>query len=198
MPHDILAPDGRVLLRKFSASIEHGEHVALTGPNGCGKSVLLRQIAGIGAERKSEFFIINHNRISYIPTRPQDLILPWATFAENIGLFSSITHEANDDIQQSLDIYAKRMGISLNYFRHQTIYKLSNGQQALAAIFCALIQRPKILIADEIFSALAEKPRRNIATFLREQKITIICASHDADFINTLGARCLLLDPYMV
>lgn len=197
-PHDVLAPDGRVLLRNFSAAITLGEQVALVGPNGCGKTTLLRQIAGVEPQRQINAFRVDHARISYLPTRPLDLVLPWASFSENIKLFSAAANEPLKTVQSNFVQYAAHMHIDEKTFITKATYKMSSGQQAMTAIFCALIQRPTLLIADEIFSTLAETPRLAIAKWLLEMNLTIVCASHDEDFIDTLGARRIRLDGYTV
>lgn len=197
--YDLCAPGGRVLLKKFSVHISDGEKVAITGPNGCGKSTLLRQIAGIESLTNTGLFKIKAERISYIPTRPLDLLLPWATVRENIMLFSLISKKYIHDVELKIKSYAEQMLIKdkTGLFLHQKAFELSSGMQALATIFCALIQSPTLLIADEIFSTLSISSRQSMAQWLREQSITIVFASHDTSFINALGARCIPIDKYI-
>lgn len=200
-PQDIKTVDGRILLRQFSASVASGERVALTGPNGCGKSTILRLIAGVdspGSGIRGRFLMdLERMKISYLPTRPLDLILPWASVEKNITLFSNMCHKDIRHVFQQFESYASGMEQDSTLFRHQIAYKLSSGHQAFVAIFCALIQSPELLIADEIFSTLAEKTKGYMAAWLTKHNFTMVLASHDSDFINALGARRISLDPYL-
>ena len=197
LPHDLRAPNGQILLSNFSFHISVGEHVAIMGPNGCGKSTLLRQIVNIEPQRNSSAFQITEERISYIPTRPLDLILPWATVEENISIFSLMSRRNQDRVRHDAKFFAKLMMIDIESFLKKKVFKLSSGMQAMASIFCAFIQSPTLLIADEIFSTLAESPRNRIALWLKEKPITMVCVSHDSNFIDTLQARIVQLDSFI-
>lgn len=192
--HDVYALDGRLLLKQFSMTVACGEMVAVTGPNGCGKSTLLRQLAGVENCSPSAFRVTASRR-SYIPTRPLELLLPWETVSKNIALFSSACRISSQE--ELVNAYANEMQIDTSHFLNQKAYALSSGQQALAAIFCALIQRPQLLIADEVFSFLAPGPKKRMAKWVRSQSLTLVCASHDEPFISELGARRICLEPFV-
>lgn len=195
---NIKAQNGRILLQNFSLSISQNERVALIGPNGSGKSTLLRQIAKIETGKHVAHVDFRKPfRMSYIPTRPLDLILPWFSFERNISFFSSI---ANVPLETTHDCFYDYMS-SINYdtklFFKRKVYLMSSGQQALLAIFCALIQNPTILIIDEIFSTLSDGVKKRVIKLLSSRKRTILFASHDREIIDVLGTRVVNLMEYI-
>lgn len=199
---DVHSPDGRLLLEHLSFKLGESDRLAFTGPNGCGKSTLLRCIAGLEGQANN----INRSSLSltetaYLPTRPLDLLLPWGSVRENIDFFRSAVNKRTkkSEIETFSDFFR-----ALDYspgdedrFHTTEVYRLSSGQQALLAIYCALSQLPKLLIADEIFSTLSEQLRSKVAKRLLEQNLAIVCATHDTDFIKNLNARVFDLDDYI-
>ncbi|MBF0415215.1 MAG: ATP-binding cassette domain-containing protein [Magnetococcales bacterium] len=198
---DIFAPDGRILLRSVACKLERGGKVVVCGPNGCGKSTLLRRIAGIGDISLQSTNKTLDKKISYIPTRPLDLLLPWLAVHENIIFFYTLANLNNDSNSPTLaDQFSHAlagMGVDINILAKRDVYHLSSGQQALISLYCSLIQCPAIIVADEIFGTLSEKIRELVAHFFRDHCVTCLFASHDSKFVADLGARILDLEPYI-
>jgi ABC-type Mn2+/Zn2+ transport system ATPase subunit len=200
---ELNSPSGVPLLRNIEIRIEKFHKIALIGPNGCGKSTLLRHLAGLeGRSNKAcleDFF----QRISYIPTRPLDLLLPWETLHKNIQLFSCSRGNAifkysgmhHSSIRKLLAIDEK----FISEIAHKEVYKLSSGQQAIAALYCALLQNPDLVIADEIFATISHSHRAKIALNLGQlPDITVIFASHDSEIIELMKASTVHLDSFAV
>lgn len=194
----VRAPDGRELLKGIFFELKEGEKLAFSGPNGCGKSTLLREIAGLEDNSDGISRSISATQMSYLPTRPLDLLLPWNTVNQNIMMFTKLAFHKGVDSSSLTNSYGRIFGYDLSPMADKETYRLSSGQQALLAIFCAVIQRPKVLIADEIFSTLSETVRSSVASALKDLKITTVCATHDSDFIEAIEARVFKLDTYVV
>lgn len=193
---DVCAPDGRPLLRRLSFQLTTGNRYSFSGPNGCGKSTLLRHIAGLEPDSPQLVRNIPLGQISYLATRPLDLLLPWASVSTNVSFF--LRREAIAPRWKFVDFLAA-VGYKPNHQRilETEIYKLSSGQQALVALYCALSQSPKLLVADEIFSTLSAPLRSSVASLLVEMGLVIACSSHDADFVGQLKATVISLDNHM-
>lgn len=195
---DVRAPDGRILLKGLSFKLSKGDRLAFSGPNGCGKSTLLRYVAGLEGEDADLQRSVSLTDTTYLPTRPLDLLLPWGSVAENVKLFSSVAKNRNrQPSNETLYNCFTTLGYDLSRLSATEVYKLSSGQQAVLAIYCALIQQPMLLVADEIFSTLSEELRVRVADRLKQIGLTIICATHDSGFIKHLDAIALNLDSYI-
>lgn len=192
------SPDGRLLLNNIDFLLEKGERLAFTGPNGCGKSTLLREIAGLEENSRGIIREIDMTEISYIPTRPLDLLLPWNTVQDNIFFFSELAKKQWPEINQFNNDFGKSFGYDLEPAKEKEVYKLSSGQQALLAILCAMIKRPKLIVSDEIFSTLSKDLRSSVANVFLVKEFTIVLATHDNDFIQSINARNIQLDKNIV
>jgi ABC-type multidrug transport system ATPase subunit len=185
---DVCAPDGRSLLTSVSFELLKNEKKVLIGPNGCGKSTLLKCIAGLIPIRcgKGTVFDVSE-KVIYLPTRPLDLLLPWLTVEENIRIFLSLYMRSNKGKCGFDDLcYGKDIGYDLDRYRKTHVYKLSSGQQSFLSIYCALIQCPKLLIADEVFSTLSKTVQAALISFLKIKDMSILFASHDIELIKDM------------
>lgn len=196
--YELQSPSGKILLKNISFKIQPGNRLAFYGPIGCGKSTLLRYIAGLESQDRAEQVGVQFDNIAYLPTRPLDLLLPWLTVADNIRLFSKLAKQNSPKQHSNLTIdFIGFIRYDLKTLGNAEVYKLSSGQQAILAIYCALLQEADLLVADEIFATLSEVLRQKLADYLREQGITIICASHDSNFLKRLDAKIIDLEQYI-
>lgn len=193
------SPDGNILLKNISFEIQSGNRLVFYGPNGCGKSTLLRYIAGLEPQDEAEQVGLQFDNLVYLPARPLDLLLPWLTVTNNIHLFSKLAKQNSpkQHFNLPIDFFKRFIESNLKTLENAEVYKLSSGQQAILAIYCALLQEADLLVADEIFATLSEASRQNLADYLREQGITIICASHDSNFLQRLNAKIINLEQYI-
>ncbi len=190
-------PHNNLLLTQLDLDIQDLERVAIVGRNGCGKTTLLRNIAGLDSSAAPSVQVPAGRRISFVPTRPLDLLLPWKSVSKNLEFFESLAANTKevDSNAKALNLLSAT-GFPITSSMGKPVYTLSSGQQAILALHCGLLQRPDVLVIDEIISTLAACLRLSVADILRGHSCTIVCASHDADFVARLGARLYNLEPF--
>ncbi len=186
-------------LQPLSFSVEQGELFGIIGPDGAGKTSLLRILTTLlladagtasldGLDVVKDFKAIR-KRVGYMPGRfslYQDL-----TVQENLEFFATIfdtTIEANYELIK--DIYAQ-----IEPFRDRRAGKLSGGMKQKLALSCALIHRPSVLLLDEPTTGVDAVSRKEFWEMLRRLKkegITILVSTPYMDEA-ALCDRVLLL-----
>jgi len=157
---------GRVeALKEIDLTIGEGEFMAVIGRSGCGKSTLLRMIAGLikptGGEVSiaGERVVAPRRDIAMVFQRPA--LLPWRSVQDNVLLpvevFRWRRSQHYERAQQLLEM------TGLAGFRKRLPHELSGGMQQRVSLCRALIQRPKVMLMDEPFSALDALTREELA-----------------------------------
>jgi ABC-type lipoprotein export system ATPase subunit len=192
--------DGAVpVLKSVDFDCFEGTTVALCGPSGCGKSTLLHLFAGLdtpdrgkvwvdGAEitgGRSHLRLLRH--VVGFVFQLHNLI-PGLTLAENCLLPSFAAGVPRRDAEARLLKLAERTG--LDHRLHHTIQKLSGGERQRTALCRALMNRPRILLADEPTGSLDERNATMVFDLLlelvAEERVTLLMATHD----RGLAAQC--------
>ena len=191
--------DGTEALRDVSVRADDGEILAILGGSGCGKTTLLRLMAGLdeasGGAISVEGACISgtHAAISAVFQEPR--LLPWLSVAQNIafGAQRLSATERRDRTEGLLD----RVG--LGGYGGRWPKDLSGGQQQRVAIARALIGHPGILLLDEPFSALDPFTRASLHELLlglwQELRPTILMVTHDVDEAVFLADRIVVMRP---
>jgi len=197
---DLLSPEKKVLLKNFNFETQIPEHVLFYGPNGCGKSTLLRYLAGLERQDQSKKCLLEilPSDIAYIPTNPLDLLLPWASVAENINMFEQLAKK-KAGILDGVNSW-NLLNYDLKSLERQSVYSLSSGQQAILAISCALIKSVNLVIADEVFATLSDELISQVAQVFKQLQnlgVGLICTSHDQLFIDKLNAKVIKLKEFI-
>ncbi len=171
---------GRWIFRDYSASIAKGSVFALLGPNGRGKTTLLKLL--LGALKHSEGSLSVNSSIAFVPQlfhvsfdySALDMVLMGR--ARNVGLFSQPTIKDEAAALAALD----RFGVA--DLARRPFHELSGGQRQLVIFARALVAEAPILILDEPTSALDLKNQAMVLEWIgalsRKNGLTIIMTTH--------------------
>jgi putrescine transport system ATP-binding protein len=186
-----------------SLSVFKGEMFALVGASGCGKTTLLRMLAGF-AEQTTGRILIDDVEMTGVPPheRPVNMmfqsyaLFPHMTVEQNVGyglrrmkLDAAVRRQR---VQEALDM------VQLGPLAQRKPHQLSGGQKQRVALARALIRRPKVLLLDEPLSALDKKLRERTQFELMELQyqvgITFVVVTHDQDEAMALATRIAVMD----
>lgn len=187
-------------LDDVSLNIRPGEFVSIVGASGCGKSTMLRIIAGletptIGEVRKDGEVIRGTDETRGLVFQDHSLY-PWLSVWDNItfGLRSLGRYkEKKEYAGQLLEM------VGLTGFRNSYPSQLSGGMSQRIALIRALVTEPDVLLLDEPLGALDAFTRMNIQDVLidlwRETKSTMLLITHDVDEAIYLSQRVVVMTP---
>lgn len=186
-------------IHNVSFEVPRGQFLALVGPTGCGKSSLLKLVAGllkpsagIACCEGRPVESINRNAAYMFQS---DALLPWKTATENIMFGPLLRGISKIEAAQQANVWLERVG--LRGFGGRYPSQLSGGQRKRVAMAQALINRPPILLLDESFSALDVQTRALMETLLlelwQELQATVLFVTHDLEEAIAMADRLLLM-----
>lgn len=178
------------ILEDINFDVEAGEIITLLGASGCGKTTILRAIAGLQVEHEGNICIgdtcvsskdifIKDREIGYIF---QDYALfPHLNVSDNIGF--SLFKLSKEEREEKIDSLLKQF--NLEEHKYKQIHQLSGGQQQRVAIARAMANNPKILLLDEPFANLDEQLRYKtkmwLKNIIKENNLSAILVTHDKE-----------------
>ena len=191
--------DGTEALRDIDIQAATGEIVAILGGSGCGKTTLLRLVAGLDQASSGTITVGGqvltgtHPAISAVFQEPR--LLPWLTTGANIA-FGGGRLTARDRRARTAALLDR---VGLGGYASRWPRDLSGGQQQRVAIARALIGHPEILLLDEPFSALDPFTRASLHELVldlwRDLRPTILMVTHDVEEALTLADRIVVMRP---
>ncbi len=194
----------QTVLTDISLKIEPGEIFTIMGPSGSGKSVLLRQIAGLEAPTSGAVAINGHNpadpdtrdRFAIALVFQAGALFNSLSVYDNLALYP-LEHrigtraQIRDRVMRALKI------LSLEGAVNKNPSELSGGMKKRVAIARALVMEPQLLLYDEPTSELDPVMSATIgeiiATLKQEYQVTSIVVSHDRDLALTISNRVAIL-----
>lgn len=182
--------DGKMLFENVNFEIKLGQHVLLEGPNGCGKSSLLKILTGRLQSDRGSFRFGEGITMSYYAQDLSDL-------NESLTIFDEIWKHVNtgrqgNDIVTQTDI---RRALGAFGFTGENVFKkistLSGGEKARVALLKITYERSNLLILDEPTNHLDADTREVLEEALQRFEGTMLIVSHDRYFTEKLINRCI-------
>jgi iron(III) transport system ATP-binding protein len=191
------------VLRGVSLEAPSGSLTAVLGLSGCGKTTLLRAIAGFerperGVIRLGErtledaagtYLAPERRGVGYVPQ--EGALFPHLNVRENVGFGLSRRERRGGAVAELLDL------VGIGALAERMPQQLSGGEQQRVALARALARRPQALLLDEPFSSLDASlrahVREEVQALLREQGVTTVLVTHDQEEALSLAERVAVL-----
>lgn len=196
------------VLSDINFTIKEKDFLAIIGPNGGGKSTLLKLILGINSLQSGTISIFNKNYISqtsqvgYVPQNTNiNLnfpinVLEVVMMGQN-SLKQRVFGYKKEEKERALEALKK---VNMEDFSSKTISDLSGGQRQRVFIARALFSNPKILLLDEPTASIDSKGSEQVYNTLKElnKDITIVVVSHDISVILQYASRAFYINKTLI
>ncbi len=201
----------RAVLRHINLTIHQGETIVLQGPNGCGKSTLIRILNGLSYPNQGSYIFEGqkideksmrndifaksfHQRVGYVFQNP-DVQLFCPSVEEEIAFAPMQMEFPKDEVNKRVEDCINLLGIQ--ELRNQPPYYLSTGEKKKVAIASILAMNPKVFVLDEPLSGLDIETQEWLTQFLLQMKKsgkTMIIATHNPSFAKILADRIVCMN----
>lgn len=204
-----LCKDG--ILKDISFVVNAGEMVAVMGPSGSGKSTLLYQVSGMDRADSGKVWVsgteicaLSEDERARLRLEQMGFVFQQMNMLKNLNLINNIMLPAcrlkkgkssGKEVEQWARILMRKMGIE--ELAQRKITEVSGGQLQRACICRSMINRPKILFADEPTGALNQGAAQEVMeefTRLNRENTTILIVTHDSKVAAKCGRILYLLD----
>lgn len=185
----------RPMLEHISFSIKKGQYVAIIGPNGGGKTTLLKLILGLIKPTSGAVSVHTGERFGYVPQRS----IEYARFPATVEEVVHSGHPQHPDetacaeAMHELDVYK---------FKKRLIGDLSGGECQRVFIARALAAKPTILALDEPYAGIDQQAQEQfyatIEALHNNMQMTILFVTHDIERLEHTAQRCICVNRHMV
>ena len=186
-------------LGNIDLTMHDGEFISLVGTSGCGKSTILRLIAGLIPPTMGTLMVNGEEITGPDPSRgmvfQKPTLFPWLTVEKNISFSLRMQNKFKgneEEVERMLKV------IGLEEFRDDYPGQLSGGMAQRGALVRTLINHPKILLLDEPLGALDAFTRMNmqdeILDIWKKRKQLVVMVTHDVDEAIYMGTRVIAME----
>ncbi len=185
-----------------SIDIAKGEIFALLGSSGCGKTTLLRMLAGFETPTSGRIILNGHDLAGLPPyLRPINMmfqsyaLFPHLSVEENVAFGLKRDGMPKDDIAARVEKMLKL--VQLSKYAKRKPHQLSGGQQQRVALARSLAKRPDLLLLDEPLGALDKKLREEtqieLVNIIEQVGVTVVMVTHDQEEAMTMASRIAIM-----
>lgn len=189
-------------LSNIDLRAEKGDYVALIGPSGSGKSLLLETIIGFYVPEKGKILLEGVDITAFPPDKRQisivyqdHMLFPHMNVFENIAY--ALRKKLRNEKQVEAEIRQITEILGIGGLLHRKPATLSGGEKQRVALARSLVVRPKLLLLDEPFSALDTRTREKLRDLLKKAiskyHTTVLHVTHDFEDIWTLANRVIVI-----
>lgn len=190
------------VIKNFDLEVYEGEFLTLLGSSGCGKTTILRAIAGLDPVSDGHIYIDGKD-VTMLDPKYREVntifqnyaLFPLMSVEKNIGFGLKMKKVPNKEIKKRVEEMLEL--VHLQGYEKRKPKELSGGEQQRVSLARGLINNPKVLLLDEPLSALDQKLRKDMQLELKQlQKklgITFIYVTHSQDEALTMSDRIVLL-----
>ena len=194
---DFAAVDG------VDLSIYRGELFSLLGASGCGKTTLLRMLAGFEVPSEGRI-LIDGADVSKVPPyeRPVNMmfqsyaLFPHMTVEDNVAF--GLRQDGVPKAEREKRVIEALELVQMAAFRKRKPHQLSGGQRQRVALARTIVKRPKVLLLDEPLSALDKKLREQsqfeLVNIQEKVGITFVMVTHDQEEAMSMSSRIAVMD----
>jgi putrescine transport system ATP-binding protein len=193
---------GYKAVNHVSLDIAKGEIFALLGSSGCGKTTLLRMLAGFETPTSGRI-ILNGQDLAGLPPyeRPLNMmfqsyaLFPHLTVWDNIAFGLRRDGWARDKVAERVEAMLKL--VQLGKYAKRKPHQLSGGQQQRVALARSLAKQPEMLLLDEPLGALDKKLREEtqieLVNIIEQVGVTCVMVTHDQEEAMTMASRIAVM-----
>ncbi|AWI54909.1 polyamine ABC transporter ATP-binding protein [Aquabacterium olei] len=197
---DFVSPDGSSFraVDNVSLAIRQGEIFALLGSSGCGKTTLLRMLAGFDAPTSGRLMLGGQDLAGLAPyERPINMMFQSYALFPHLSVWDNIAfglkREGMPRAQMAERVEAMLKLVQLTKFAQRKPHQLSGGQQQRVALARSLAKQPKLLLLDEPLGALDKKLREEtqieLVNIIESVGVTCVMVTHDQEEAMTMASR---------
>lgn len=197
------------VIHEIDFEVEKGENITIIGPNGCGKSTILKALGGIidykgsiTIENKELKNIKRRERAKKIALMSQssEIFFEYSVYetvalgryAYTKDMFSSYTKEDSEIIEEALK------SVNISNLKEKSIRELSGGQLQRVYLARAFVQEPDVILLDEPTNHLDLKCQIEILSYInnwvKEKNKIVIAVLHDLNLVGSFSERTILID----
>lgn len=195
--------DGIMAVNNLSLSIYQGEFFSILGSSGCGKTTLLRMLAGFETPTSGKIYIDDIDMTTTPPyERPVNMmfqsyaLFPHMSVGQNVAFGLKQERLLKSEIKERVESVLEL--VQMSSFIKRMPHQLSGGQRQRVALARSLVKQPKLLLLDEPLASLdkklKERTQLELVTIQERVGITFIMVSHDQEESMTMSTRLAVMN----